>query len=202
MNVGPMNTDRGGAVWLPSIIAKEVPPERTALSTRAVLAWTRQARGGPDHPLARPVTHRGSPGARWSRQHVRFNHHHAALRGARAGTGEDHRGVVVTTPKEGGLELRLVVPREILAGNMRVEYVSQQNVAVVGLGRRQFLELLRRPDAPRVIKVGKLRLVRREDMLAFLDRVGQSEGAASVEEMDGADKVLEELGCSVRPRRR
>ena len=108
----------------------------------------------------------------------------------------------MTTPKEGGLELRLVVPREILAGNMRVEYVSQQNVAVVGLGRRQFLELLRRPDAPRVIKVGKLRLVRREDMLAFLDRVGQSEGAASVEEMDGADKVLEELGCSVRPRRR
>lgn len=181
-------------------VTKEVTTIHT--DTRTDSAWTTRARGGFDHPLVRFVTHRGSPGARWRSQHER-SHGRAPTRSLFVIQHLDgqRRGGRMTSPKDGALELRLVVPHELLAGSPRVEMISQLNAAVVGLGKRQFLELLRREDAPRVLKVGKLRLVRRDDLLAFLERIGAANDTHSTG-FDDADKVLAELGCNVRPKGR
>lgn len=80
-----------------------------------------------------------------------------------------------------------------------VEYFSQRNADLLGLTKRGFLELLRRPDAPRSIRLGKTRLVRRSDMIDFLERLTVAR-AAEPPPQDGADEVLAELGCVV-PRR-
>jgi hypothetical protein len=74
------------------------------------------------------------------------------------------------------------------------EYVTQKNcMQVVGLTARRFLELLRRDDAPPVIAVGKVRMVRRDQLLAFLDRLRRV--TEPVVEADGAAEVLAEIGC-------
>lgn len=80
-----------------------------------------------------------------------------------------------------------------------VECVTQKNCMVVlGLTPRRFLELLRRDDAPPVVAVGKIRMVRREAMLAYIARLGaQRRGAADHDQdPDGAESVLREIGCA------
>lgn len=106
----------------------------------------------------------------------------------------------------GDLELRVVVPRSAIEQPPRPEYFSQFNAPeLLGLPRRQFLELLRRGDAPPVTRVGKTRLVEREAMLAFLRRLeerGVAPAAEDDEQMDGPGRVLAELGCIPTGRRR
>lgn len=100
--------------------------------------------------------------------------------------------------KEDGIEVRIVVPRDALPTAPRPDYYSQQNCELLGLTKRTFLELLRRPGAPRVTKVGKLRLVRREDILSFLERLAEQQKDTPDEGVDGPDQVLMELGCVPR----
>lgn len=78
------------------------------------------------------------------------------------------------------------------------EYVTQKNcVDVLGLTPRRFLELLRREDAPPVLPMGKLRLVPRDAMLAYVARLGTKVRADTPEQnSDGADAVLREIGCA------
>ena len=107
--------------------------------------------------------------------------------------------------RDGGeLELRVVVPRTALEQPPRPEYFSQHNAPeLLGLPRRQFLELLRRPDAPAVTRVGKTRLVEREAMLAFLralrdrerEQVARVDQGGAGDELDGPGRVLAEIGC-------
>lgn len=96
-----------------------------------------------------------------------------------------------------------MVPRSALPAPPP-DYYSQRNCELLGLGKRQFLELLRRPGAPPVTRIGKTRLVARADMLDFLERIrhAAAEAAAEREDLDGGDKVLLELGCAPRPNRR
>lgn len=78
--------------------------------------------------------------------------------------------------------------------------VSQRSsLAVVGIPPRTFLELLRRRDCPLdVVHLGKLRLVRREALLAWLERIGAPRRPEEPEaDLDGADRVLVE--CGLRP---
>ena len=105
------------------------------------------------------------------------------------------------TTTDSSVELRLVVPRSALPAPP-VEYFSQLNCQLLGLGRRQFLELLRRSGAPPVTRVGKTRLVRRDDMIDFLDRIrrGAEERAGKHEDLDDADRVLMEMGCAPKQR--
>jgi hypothetical protein len=68
---------------------------------------------------------------------------------------------------------------------------------VLGLPPRQFLELLRREDAPPVKTVGKARLVRRDAMLVYIERLGAKVRSDDPEQKsDGADAVLREIGCA------
>lgn len=78
------------------------------------------------------------------------------------------------------------------------EYLTQKNcMHVLGLAPRQFLELLRREDAPPVTAMGKVRLVRRDLMLVYLERLGAKvRGDDPEQESDGADAVLREIGCA------
>ncbi len=83
--------------------------------------------------------------------------------------------------------------------------VSQENCTLVlGLGRRKFLELLRRSDAPPTVRFGKLRSVRADAMVAFIDRLDEKvhERLDPEHEVDGADAVLVEIGCAPIRRRR
>ena len=101
------------------------------------------------------------------------------------------------------IELRVVVPRSAIPIEPPPEFYSQRNCdAQLGIGRRSFLELLRRSGAPPVTRVGSLRLVKRDAFLAYLERIRIAEEKRRVPEsdLDGADGVLLELGCS--PRRR
>lgn len=105
------------------------------------------------------------------------------------------------------LELRVVLPPTLLAGGARAEFFSQANCEeLLGLPRRRFLELLRRHDAPPVAEVGKLRLVEREPMLAYLRALKKRDvvqpSAAEEEVLDGADRVLQEVGAMPERRRR
>lgn len=98
------------------------------------------------------------------------------------------------------VELRIAVPREQLPSAPAVDFYSQENCHLLGLRARQFLELLRRSDAPPATKVGKLRLVRRDRMVDFLERLRERE-PKPVGELDGADRVLMELGCAPQKRK-
>ncbi|WP_053230818.1 hypothetical protein [Sandaracinus amylolyticus] len=93
-----------------------------------------------------------------------------------------------------GLELRVVLPTGALPA-ARPDYYSQRNCHLLGITGRQFLELLRRPDAPPVAPIGKLRLVRREALLAFIDRMARHRDGIE-RSVDGADEVLREIGCA------
>lgn len=87
-----------------------------------------------------------------------------------------------------------------------VMLVSQVNVeTVLGIPRRTHLEFCRRPDfTPRVIRVGKLRLVDADEYRAWL-RVQRGVAPDGLDHPDGADgtddaaAVLAELG--LRPLR-
>lgn len=104
------------------------------------------------------------------------------------------------------LELRVVVPASALpSSSPRAEYFSQKNsLELLGLPPRAFLELLRREDAPEVTPVGRLRLVERETMLAFLRAMRRrpAPAARGAEDLDGADRVLAEIGCLATARGR
>lgn len=99
----------------------------------------------------------------------------------------------------------LVAPivREILAESKNdALLISQINVeAVLGIPRRIHLENCRRPDfTPRVIRVGKLRMVdaiEYRTWLRSLDRVRDPVSRASASE-DDASAVLAELGLRER----
>lgn len=96
------------------------------------------------------------------------------------------------------VEVRFVLPRSALGTAARAEFFSQENsLELLGLPRRAFLELLRRADAPPVVRVGKLRLVEREPMLAFLraSRVRDVRPSVELDKLDGPDRVLAEIGC-------
>lgn len=105
----------------------------------------------------------------------------------------------MTNQADDTVELRLVIPRDAFPVAARPDYFSQQNCDLLGLSKRSFLELLRRPDAPPVIRVGKQRLVRRDLMMTFLDGLAEAKprGPRSAE-LDGPDQVLTELGCTPR----
>lgn len=94
----------------------------------------------------------------------------------------------------------LVLVRAAQTPTQQVEYFSQRNCDLLGLTKRGFLELLRRPDAPRSVRLGKSRLVRRVDMIDFLERLSLARSAEPAR--DGADRVLAELGCAIPRRRR
>lgn len=103
-----------------------------------------------------------------------------------------------------GIELRVVVPRSALVAPTRAsaDFYSQQNCeGLLGIPRRTFLELLRRVDAPPVTRVGRLRLVEREPMLAFLRALRAQQEGAPQAELDAADQILAELGCVPRRER-
>ena len=79
--------------------------------------------------------------------------------------------------------------------------ITQRNCEIVlGLSARQYLELLRRSDAPPVYEIGKARMVRRDEMSAYLTRFRAVTCAPAVEP-DGADDVLREIGCTPTRRR-
>lgn len=102
-----------------------------------------------------------------------------------------------------GIELKILVPHEQLQRAAPPEYYSQRNCDQLGVGHRTFLELLRRPGAPPVLKIGKLRCVKRDLMLAFLERIreqAEREEKIAESELDEADRVLLETGCA--PKRR
>lgn len=99
------------------------------------------------------------------------------------------------------VELRIVVPRDQLPTAPAPDYYSQRNCDLLGLGHRTFLELLRRPGAPTVTRVGKLRLVKRAEMLAYMERLRELAPRAAGA-VDGADRVLLELGCAPAPKKR
>jgi hypothetical protein len=95
----------------------------------------------------------------------------------------------------GAVTIPLAIPRELLTMvEAPPDTVTQHNVmAVTGITKRTFLELLRRPDAPPVTKIGKLRMVERVVFVGWIRaRAGQPERAPSLG--DGVDAVLAELG--------
>lgn len=125
-------------------------------------------------------------------------HAHAVLRLRCAMRGG--RGDVMSTPDD-VMGAALVLVRAAQTPTQQVEYFSQRNCELLGLTKRAFLELLRRPGAPRSVRLGKSRLVRRVDMIDFLERLSLA-ASAEPPARDGADQVLAELGCVVRRRRR
>ncbi len=102
-----------------------------------------------------------------------------------------------------GFEVRVVVPRDSLPMAPRPEYYSQTNSHLLGLSKRAVLELLRRPGAPPVTSVGKLRLVRRDSILAYLDGLAEQKERRMSKDArpsrDEADRLLLELGCTPGP---
>lgn len=107
----------------------------------------------------------------------------------------------VVSPPDDVMGAALVLVRAAQAPAQQVEYFSQRNCELLGLTKRAFLELLRRPDAPRSVRLGKSRLVRRVDMIEFLERLSLAR-SEELPARDGADQVLSELGCVVPRRRR
>lgn len=96
----------------------------------------------------------------------------------------------------------LVLVRAAQAPPSHVEYFSQRNCEqLLGLTKRAFLEILRRSDAPRTVRLGKSRLVRRVDMIEFLERLSLAR-STRLPARDGADEVLADLGCVVPRSRR
>lgn len=110
--------------------------------------------------------------------------------------------------REDLLELRVLVPRSSLPSapsRVEAELVSQESsLELFGLPSRRFLELVRDPRFPgRVLRVGKLRLVRREDLLAHLHAVDEGPDERDREESApaGPPSLAERLGLEEVPRR-
>lgn len=104
-----------------------------------------------------------------------------------------------TTP-DGSIQVVLHLPASAMSSSAPAEYFSQNNCELLGLTKRQYLELLRRPGAPPALRRGKLRMVARAAMLEFLERLRVEE--EEVVEEDGPDTVLRELGWTGRGARR
>lgn len=104
------------------------------------------------------------------------------------------------------LKLTLEIPRDAFPAGGEAHYYTQENCHLLGLKKRQYLELLRRPGAPEVTKIGNLRLVKREDFEEFRARIRQAEqqrrqarrGGDGDEKPDSADEVLAEVGAAPR----
>ncbi len=86
----------------------------------------------------------------------------------------------MSTPADDELvEVRLLLPRRALPApappRADPELVSQENVRdLFGVPPRRFLEMVRSPAFPgRVLRIGKLRLVRREELLAHLHKIDE-----------------------------
>lgn len=105
------------------------------------------------------------------------------------------------SPPDDVMGAALVLVRAAQTPPAQVEYFSQRNCELLGLTKRAFLELLRRPDAPRSVRLGKSRLVRRVDMIDFLERLSLAR-SVQLPARDGADQVLADLGCVVQRGRR
>lgn len=119
---------------------------------------------------------------------------HAVLRLRRSALGL--RGVVMSAPDD-VMGAALVLVRAAQTPAQQVEYFSQRNCELLGLTKRAFLELLRRPDAPSSLRLGKSRLVRRDAMLAFLEKLAtKTVTRGTGGDADGADAVLREIGCA------
>lgn len=71
------------------------------------------------------------------------------------------------------------------------DFVSQRNsLKVIATEPRPFLAMLRRPDCPLAItRIGKLRLVPREDLVRWLRSL-----ASPARDVDGVDDVLASVG--------
>lgn len=108
------------------------------------------------------------------------------------------------TKGENTVELRLAISRDHLLEQLGVTgdvaYYSQENCILLGLRKRKFLEILRRTDAPPVIQEGKLRLVAKADMIAYLERLRNVQPKA-VAELDDAERLLLSMGCAPRTRK-
>lgn len=98
------------------------------------------------------------------------------------------------------IEFRVTIPRSSLPQMPPADYYSQKNCErLLGMPRRKFLELLRRPGAPEVFRVGKLRMVRRAAFQEFLERIEEAQERADrldPEELDEADRLLLDMGCT------
>ncbi len=106
------------------------------------------------------------------------------------------------------LELRVLVPRSALPSTparVEAELVSQESsLELFGLPPRRFLEMVRDPRFPgRVLRVGKLRLARREDLLAHLHAVDEAPDEREREESAPPPprSLAERLGLEEAPRR-
>jgi hypothetical protein len=92
------------------------------------------------------------------------------------------------------ISVMVAIPRDQLPSAAPPDFYSQENCAGLGLTHRAFLELLQRPGAPKAAKVGKLRLVPRAEVLAFIDAL-RSKTTIGAAPLDEADAVLVQLGC-------
>lgn len=93
------------------------------------------------------------------------------------------------------VEVRMLVPRGALVQPAPApELVSQANaLEAFGLPPRRFLEIVRSPRFPgRVLRSGRLRLVRPADLLAHLERGAESEHEA--EPPPEPSSLVERLG--------
>jgi hypothetical protein len=109
------------------------------------------------------------------------------------------------------VEVRMLVPRAALVQAAPApELVSQAtSLGTFGVPARRFLEIVRRADFPgRVIRNGKLRLVRPADFIAALERIDATEeqGPRPTAEAESAptrrSSIAEELGLEEAPRAR
>lgn len=94
------------------------------------------------------------------------------------------------------VEVRLVVPRRVLQQQApSPELVSQATSAeVLGVPKRRFLEIVRSPSYPgRVLKLGRLRLVRRTEFIAHLELLTQ-QSATRVQPSERAHDRSRSLG--------
>lgn len=96
------------------------------------------------------------------------------------------------------IAVTVAIPRDQLPQGAPPDLYSQRNCDLLGLDARAFLELLRRPGAPSPMKIGKLRCVPREEMLAFMTRLREQQ--TRVKPLDGADRLLLGLNCAPRAR--
>src|SRR5262245_40152041 len=94
------------------------------------------------------------------------------------------------------IAVTVAIPRDQLPQVPPPDYYSQRNCELLGLDERAFLELLRRPGAPKAARLGKLRLVPRAEIVRFIESIRSQ--IAGTTPIDGADEVLRKMGCTRR----
>jgi hypothetical protein len=95
---------------------------------------------------------------------------------------------------ESSIAVTVHIPRELVTVVAAPpEWVTQRNVeAVAGMTRGVFLDLIRRPDAPPVTRLGKLRMVERVVFCEWLRALATA--PQRNDEATDVDAVLAELG--------